>query len=114
MDVDPARIGTGEIADERLETRRRLEGIALENFEKRLGLRLQARAAQFLCVFCCLWRVDDAPRAHQSSDFRHSRMGVFNPFRLAARMIARPESPVVIAEPGAIACLCGTSGRRTL
>src|SRR6266702_4161282 len=86
MDVDPARIGTGEIADELLETRRRLEGIAFENFEKRLGLRLQARAAQFLCVFCCLWRIDDAPRAHQSSDFRHSRTEVFNPFRIEARI----------------------------
>ena len=41
LNIDPARERTGEIPDEFLKGRGRLEGIATEDFEQRFGFGLQ-------------------------------------------------------------------------
>jgi hypothetical protein len=86
VDVDAAREGAGEIAEEFFERRRRLERIDAEDFEQGFGFGIESGAAELLCVFRGLWGEDNPPGAHQSSDSRHSLTGVANPFRMDARI----------------------------
>lgn len=86
VNVDAAREGSGEIAGRLLEGRRRLERIGAENVQQCFGFWFQCGAAEFPGVFRGLWREDDPPRAHQSSDSRHSLNGVANPLRIEARI----------------------------
>jgi len=86
VDVDPAREGAGEIAEEFLKGRGRLEVIVAQDLQQGLGFGLESGAAQFLRVLDGLWGEHDPPRAHQSSDSRHSLTGVANPLRIEARI----------------------------
>ena len=50
LDVDPPREETFKLADQLLVGRRRLEGIPLQDIEKRISISPQARTLQLCCV----------------------------------------------------------------
>ena len=89
LNVDPARTGAREIANEFLETRRRLSRILPQNLEKLLGLLLEPAAREFAGVSLRLTRKDQAPgtrAALQPGFAKVLERGVASPWRIDSRM----------------------------
>ena len=86
MNVDSAGVRTGQIAGEFLEWRRGPKWIFPKDIEKELSLRLQTGSFELLRILHRVRGEDQAPRLHQSSEFRQSRTGVFIPCRIDARI----------------------------
>lgn len=81
LDVDPARVFPGEVADEPFVRRRRLERIFLQRFDELRGYPLEVGCREFPGVFYGLLGIDNRP-GHQSSSRALSSSGS----SLAARM----------------------------
>lgn len=85
LNIDPAGIGPGKIADEFLKRRRGPKGVAFDDLEQQFRFGPKAGSGQLFGVFLRLSGKDKRPGYHLSL-VRHFLMGVFSPFRIDARM----------------------------
>lgn len=85
LDVDPAGIGTGQVADELFEGRRILKGILAQNSQQGFRLGPEPRGREFLGVFLGLFGINQPPN-HQRSLEDSFPTGVLSPFRMDSRM----------------------------
>ena len=85
LDVNPARVRTGEVADEFFIWRRGLVGIFTKHGQQDFGFGTQPCRGELLGVFLGLAREDDPPNYHANFS-RHRDTGVFSPRRMDSRM----------------------------
>ena len=85
LNVDTARIRTGQITNELLISRRTLERVDFKNFEQFFGFWLQSSGSKFLCIFLCLLGEDKRP-FHQVSSGEHFSTGVLSPRTIDSRI----------------------------
>lgn len=85
LNIDSARIGTGEIPNEFFVRRWILIRILTQDFEECLGLRPQTRRREFLRVFLRLPGENDYPTYHFSFSL-HLPIGVLSPRRIDSLM----------------------------
>lgn len=85
LDVNPSRIGSGQIPHKLLEGGRILKWIAFQNFQQALRLWLQPRRRKFFSVFLGLFGVKKLP-AHQLSFLESLLTGVLRPARMDSRI----------------------------
>ena len=85
LDVDPARVGAGKIADELFKRRRVLKGVSCDEVEQPFRLGAEAGCRELLGVFLGLSCEDKRPGYHLSL-VRHFLTGVFSPFRIDSRI----------------------------
>ena len=81
LDVDPARVGSGEIPEELLASRRRAKGIPFKYLEQTQRAFLQTGAGELLCVALRVLGVDEVV-THQLSSASQRLTGVFSPLRI--------------------------------
>ena len=85
LDIDPAGVRAGKIADKLLEWRMGFKGIFFEDFQDTLRLFLETGSGKFLRVLLCLRCIHELP-AHQTSFSVHFLTGVFIPDRMDSRI----------------------------
>lgn len=85
LNVNPPRIGPGQIPNKFLEGGRVLERIGFQYFQQALRLRLQTRRRKLFSVFLGLFGVKKAP-AHQLSFLESLLTGVLSPARMDSRI----------------------------
>src|SRR5205807_8942051 len=81
LKVDPARISSGQIAEQFLVRRRTPEGIFSKDFEERLHFRPESGSIHPLRIPSRLPRKDELP-PYQSGLFAQALTGVFKPRRI--------------------------------
>ena len=85
LDVNPAGVRAGEVADEFFIRRRGLVGILTKYGQQRFGFGTQPSRGELFGVFLGLAREDDPPGYHANFS-RHRETGVFRPRRMDSRM----------------------------
>src|SRR5664280_1872395 len=85
LDVEAPREGPADVADQRLERRRRPERVCLEEGEELLSPWSQACCSELARVLARLLRVEQAP-AHQPGSSSSSSDGVAMPSRMDSRI----------------------------
>ena len=85
LDIDPARAGSRQIADQALVWRGTLVRIRGEQCQKAFCLGLEPRSGKSLGVSPRLGGIDESP-LHQSRYFLHLSTGVFSPLRIDSLM----------------------------
>lgn len=87
VDVDPARVRSGEISDESFAPRRRCERVARQEIQGFLRVGPQPRGGELFRVLPRLGREDDSPAGrHQPGPFAQRETGVFIPLRIDSRI----------------------------
>ena len=85
LDVDAARIGTIQIADQFFIRRGELERIFGEDIKQLLSLGLKPRSGNFSTILLRMLRKNDLPLHHPGFSL-HFSTGVFSPFRIDSRI----------------------------
>lgn len=85
LNVDAARVGAGEVADEFFVGRRILVRVGLQDAQKQLGLGAQAGGLEFSGILARLGGVEDGPGYHGDL-LEHLPAGVFIPLRMDCRI----------------------------
>lgn len=85
LDVDPARIGSRQVANQFLKGRRSLLRILCQSGKQEFRLRLETGSRQLFRILLRLPRKDDPP-THQRSSGAQASTGVVRPFRIDSRI----------------------------
>jgi len=85
VDVNPPRIGPGQVAHQLFERRRVLKRVLLQDGQQFLGLGAQPGRRQLLGVLLSLLRVGELPD-YQDSFLASFLVGVLSPLRMDSRM----------------------------
>ena len=86
MDVNAARVSSGQVTNKLLISRWSLERVDFEDFKQFFGFWFQASSNKFLCVFLSLFGENKRP-FHQESSGEHFSTGVLSPRMIDSRIL---------------------------